>query len=371
MAWQVFGSLAAGNQPLSLFDTLTAQIGQTVICPCTATGTNAITLSPIASNAPPLTSYNNFQQFSFVAQNTSTGAVTLQFSSLASLPVYKPGNIAAGSGDITSGVLYVIAYNLALNAGAGGFVIVSATPSTLSLPVTVANGGTGLTSLTTYAPLCGGTGTTANIQQATTGFSTAGNVLTSQGAAAVPQWLVPAASAGLVSIVTYGSSQTITIPAGATKAWIWLCGAGGGCSTTGVNPVAGTGGGSLIKYLSSLTAGNTLALTIGAAGANNSTNGTAGGTTTLASGTQSITTLTCGGGSNSALANNPGGTATNGDLNFPAFSAQAAFFGCPPASASIGVPLCGFGFAGVGTPGYFVSSSVVATAGFCMIGWFV
>ena len=59
----------------------------------------------------------------------------------------------------------------------------SATSLTLGSAQTVPNGGTGVASLTAYAPLFGGTGSTAAIQSGTVG--TAGQVLTSNGAGAL------------------------------------------------------------------------------------------------------------------------------------------------------------------------------------------
>ncbi len=53
--------------------------------------------------------------------------------------------------------------------------------------VVVAGGGTGLTSLTGYALLAGGTTSTGNVQQVS-GVGNAGQVLTSAGAAALPVW---------------------------------------------------------------------------------------------------------------------------------------------------------------------------------------
>jgi hypothetical protein len=73
---------------------------------------------------------------------------------------------------------------------------------------------------------------------------------------------------------------------------------------------SGSGAGYLEKYLTGLTAGNTLTLTIGAAGVGSTH--TAGGSSTLASGTQTITTLTASGG---AAAGGSAGTGTNGDIN--------------------------------------------------------
>lgn len=140
-------------------------------------------------------------------------------------------------------------------------------------------------------------------------------------------------SGTLVSVVTYSSSQTITIPATATKAFIRMTGGtggsggtGAGCGTTGCSTGASGAPGYLEKYLTGLTAGNTLVFTQGAAGTAGANTGTAGGNgtaSTLASGTQTITTLTANGSNGSAGTNvdatqtaaTVGGTATNGDLN--------------------------------------------------------
>lgn len=130
---------------------------------------------------------------------------------------------------------------------------------------------------------------------------------------------------GLVSVVVYTSTATVTIPAGATRGrfrMIGGSGGGGGVDSGGGNGLGGGGSGGIEKWLTGLTPSNTLAFTSGAAGTAGNTSGSAGGnggSSTLASGTQSITTLTAsggGGGSGTVASNNPtGGTGTNGDLN--------------------------------------------------------
>lgn len=155
-------------------------------------------------------------------------------------------------------------------------------------------------------------------------------------------WTAPAISAGiLVSVVAYSTSQTITIPATATKAFIRMWGGSGGSGGVDANATSVTGGtgsgGYLEKYLTGLTSGNTLAYTngaAGAAGASTPTNGGNGTASTLASGTQVISTLTANG-SNGSLAatlgtqtaSTAGGTATGGDFNAPAISGEPVIAG--------------------------------------------
>src|SRR5215472_4545670 len=127
MPWPtIFANLAAGVQPLPLFDAMFTQVAQMCAIPCSAAGTNALTLTPIGA-APTFTSYQNFTSARFVAVNTSTGAITAQFGTLASLNVYL-GDLAtqAGSGAITIGQEYVLVFVQSLNVGAGGFVLESA-----------------------------------------------------------------------------------------------------------------------------------------------------------------------------------------------------------------------------------------------------
>jgi hypothetical protein len=62
-------------------------------------------------------------------------------------------------------------------------------------PAQVAKGGTGIATTTAYAPICGGTSSTGALQAATTGLSTSGYVLTSNGASALPSFQSPASCA--------------------------------------------------------------------------------------------------------------------------------------------------------------------------------
>jgi hypothetical protein len=149
---------------------------------------------------------------------------------------------------------------------------------------------------------------------------TAGNVLQSNGTT----WTSAAVSAGgLGGTTVFTANGTFTIPTGKTVVKVTVIGGGGAGGTQGscYNGAAGGGGGggAAVKYLTGLTPGNTLTVTRGAAG----------GTSSVASGTQSITTISATGGSTGsvgtmAVLGGNGGSGTNGDWNI---QGQKGFYG--------------------------------------------
>ena len=145
------------------------------------------------------------------------------------------------------------------------------------------------------------------------------------------------AAGALLGIDTYNSSQVITIPPNARRAFVKMWGGTAGtngvdASIGGVNGATGAAG-YLEKLLVGLIPGNTLTFTFGARGiggnvatnvsgslSNPITPGTPGGNSVLASGTQIIDTLTAGGSpvpvtTTAAWIGGLGGTASGGDLN--------------------------------------------------------
>lgn len=105
----------------------------------------------------------------------------------------------------------------------------------------------------------------------------------------------------------FTGNGTFTIPVGTTASTLFKVIVTGGGGSSGAGPVAGGGSGATaILYASGWTAGNTIAVTVGAAG----------GDSSIASGTQTITTVTgaCGSGA-SSYTPGTGGTATNGTIN--------------------------------------------------------
>lgn len=111
-------------QQLSILDTQFAAVAALGGIPCTATGTNALALTPFA-NTPTISSYPDLQpSFVFVAPQTSTGAVTINVNAVGARNAYKwNGQLPCGSGDIVQNSIYRATPLLALNAGAGGFVV--------------------------------------------------------------------------------------------------------------------------------------------------------------------------------------------------------------------------------------------------------
>lgn len=76
-------------------------------------------------------------------------------------------------------------------------------------PITVAKGGTGDASVTAYAVLCGGT-TSTGVVQSVSGAGTSGQILTSNGASALPTWQAGVAGYwNLITTVTGSSSASL------------------------------------------------------------------------------------------------------------------------------------------------------------------
>lgn len=173
----------------------------------------------------------------------------------------------------------------------------------------VANGGS----------LSGSPGAGIQLNGATSGAV----VITAPATAGSTSIVAPATSGNMVVDVatqtlknkTYGgttqnfqkftSSGTFTIPANVTSVKVTVIGAGGagGGSTVATSGGGGGSGGNTIKYLTGLTPGNTLAVTVGTGGTGVSgAGGNAGGNSTVASGTQTITSIIANGGGGGSVA---------------------------------------------------------------------
>jgi len=125
---------------------------------------------------------------------------------------------------------------------------------------------------------------------------------------------------GLANVQFFTSSGTYTRSADVTKIIVAICGAGGGGgggrSTYGYMGLGGAGAGFCYKYISSAPSTSTITIGSGGAGGGADTNGTAGGASSYADGT---ITLTANGGdwgyTGGWTETADGGTASGGDLN--------------------------------------------------------
>lgn len=159
-----------------------------------------------------------------------------------------------------------------------------------ALPITVPNGGTGLTTMTAYALLAGGTTATGNLQQVTA-LGASGTILTSNGAGALPTFQA-AAAGGFATVAQQIFTATGTYTPTASMKYCIIEVVGGGGGGGGVTGAVGQGaygsggdaGGYSKGVFSAASIVGTAAITIGAAGAAGAAganNGTAGGTTTV------------------------------------------------------------------------------------------
>ena len=143
---------------------------------------------------------------------------------------------------------------------------------TLTAALTVPNGGTGLASTTAYAVLCGGTTSTAALQSIAS-VGTSGQVLTSNGAGALPSFQSVTVGSTDPTIQKFTSgSGTYTTPTSPAPLYIRVVavgGGGGGQGGAGAGVGVGTAGGNT-------TFGTTLIVANGGSNA-----GGAGGTASL------------------------------------------------------------------------------------------
>lgn len=132
MAYPVtFGPLTAAS--MGQLDQNFTAAGALLTVQCTATGTNAIVLTPRA-NAPAVNSYNlpNPLKFGFIAPASSSSSVTLEVGAIGFLPVYTPNGVQATSGTLISGNYYEVTYTTGAiyNSGSGAWVLSSYQPAT-------------------------------------------------------------------------------------------------------------------------------------------------------------------------------------------------------------------------------------------------
>lgn len=250
----------------------------------------------------------------------------------------------------------------------------------------VAGGGTGVTSFTAYSVIAGGTTSTGVLQSVAT-VGSSGQVLTSNGAAALPTWQTAPTGTGINKVIrqVFTASGTYTPSANMVYCDIEVCGgggAGGGSANTSPRTAGGGGGGGYArKVVTAATIGASKAVTVGAGGvgASNTTGGT-GGTSSVGV----IVSATGGVGGATAAFNVPvvggaGGTGSSGDFNFTgndggfkddtttigSLGGDSFFGGGAPALVdTTGVGNAGTNYGGGGGGSIAASASIVGGAGF-------
>jgi hypothetical protein len=231
--------------------------------------------------------------------------------------------------------------------------------------IAIANGGTGANTAAAAFNAINPMTTTGDIlyeasptTAARLGIGSTGQILTVSGG--IPAWAAPPAAGDNGRGQAFTSNGTFTIPSGTTAVKVTIQGGGGGSGSAGANndqgsnSGAGGGGGTATVFLTSLTPGNTISVTIGGGGSGGSgSNGGTGGTSSIASGTQSITTVSASGGGGGTL----GTSGANGSSGGGGGTTNATFGvpGGPGTSTSGGTSILSTAGGGFGKGGDRVS----------------
>jgi hypothetical protein len=198
----------------------TISFGTTGLTPSTATSgvvTVAGTLA-VGNGGTGITSFGTGVAGALGQNVSGTGSIALTTS-----PVFTTPNLGTPSaGTLTSctGLPLTTGVTGILPIANGGTNSSSTTYCNLTSNVTgtlpVANGGTGVASTTAYAVLCGGTTTTGPFQ-AIASVGTAAQVLTSNGAGALPTFQTPAGGGTVIPAGTVMIFGQTAAPTGFTK----------------------------------------------------------------------------------------------------------------------------------------------------------
>jgi hypothetical protein len=215
--------------------------GSTGLTPSTAT-TGAVTVAgtlAVGNGGTGITSFGTGVAGALGQNVSGSGSIALTTS-----PVFTTPNLGTPSAvTLTSATGLPLSTGITgtLAIGNGGTGSTSTTYCSLTTNVTgtlpVANGGTGVASATAYALLAGGTTTTGPFQSIAS-VGTAGQVLTSNGAGALPTFQ---AASGGVTTISFGSTgltpSTATSGAVSVAGTLAVANGGTGATTITANSV--------------------------------------------------------------------------------------------------------------------------------------
>lgn len=160
----------------------------------------------------------------------------------------------------------------------------------------------------------------------TVGFGTSGQVLTSNGSGTGVSWTTIASGSPGVQAATFSSPGTFTVPSSTTAVKVTVIGGGGGGGNgSGTNGGGGGSSGVNIQYITGITPGASIPVTIGSGGNSGNPGGTGGtssigpfgpgGTVSQTGGTGGFTNGAAGSGSAGGgfgFNGTPGGSGTQG-----------------------------------------------------------
>jgi hypothetical protein len=178
----------------------------------TVAGTNALT----GLATPPLEGYTAGAQYSFIAQNTNSGAVTLDIDSLGVKAVTKFGTTPLIAGDIVGGAMVLVEYD-----GTRFQLLTNAIPSSLNLTgtLTVAGaatigGAVSIGGITTLKTILEGATITGAAPAATTQFDASTQAVEYYTTNAANNWTLNVrgnATTTLDTVMAVGQSMSITV----------------------------------------------------------------------------------------------------------------------------------------------------------------
>lgn len=135
------------------------------VIPCSIVGTTVLQLTPLPQ-APAIPAYQNYMVFGGIAPGTNAGATSARVDSIGFIPIYKDtgaGPTLLTGGEIIGNNLIALFYDSALQAGAGGFHLLTA-PSAAAGTITAVTPGAGIAGGGSSGSVAVGLATIANLR---------------------------------------------------------------------------------------------------------------------------------------------------------------------------------------------------------------